>query len=87
MLVAKEGFEVFFQELTDKKAALMSEKDAAIEQACAKVSAEFTERETLLDELLDKISVIVPDEPVLETVSNTETKVCDNTTVNIFDEE
>lgn len=63
MVVAKEGFESVFQNLTEEKAKLLAEKETAINAACEEVNAKFAEREALIDEILAKVSVDIP-EPV-----------------------
>ena len=63
MVVAKEGFESVFQNLTEEKAKLLAEKETAINAACEEVNARFAERELLIDEILAKVSVDIP-EPV-----------------------
>lgn len=67
MFIAKSGFETEFESLTAKKAALEVEKSAAKEAACAEIDAKFAERETLMDEVLAKVSEEIPD-PVEDSV-------------------
>lgn len=67
MLVAKEGFEITFQNLTEEKTKLLAEKEAAMQAAREEVDAKFVEREKLIDEILTKISYDFV-EPELEKV-------------------
>lgn len=67
MFIAKPGFESEFESLTAKKAALEIEKADAKEIACAEIDAKFAERETLIDEVLAKVSQELPD-PVEDSV-------------------
>ena len=72
MVVAKEGFEAVFQELMDKKAKLIAEKEEAIKIACEDVNAKYAEREALIDEILAKVSYDVPECVEADTESDLE---------------
>lgn len=61
MRVAIKGFEAEFEAFTAKKITLTEEKETAKAEACAQVDADFAEREAILDEVLEKISVEEPD--------------------------
>ena len=94
MVVAKEGFESVFQNLTEEKAKLLAEKETAINAACEEVNAKFAEREALIDEILAKVSVDIPEPEVVAEPEVTQGTVEINTTVpedfkvdSIFDEE
>ena len=94
MVVAKEGFESVFQNLTEEKAKLLAEKETAINAACEEVNAKFAEREALIDEILAKVSVDIPEPEVVAEPEVTQGTVEINATVpedfkvdSIFDEE
>lgn len=74
---ALEGFEKLYDEVSEMKANLEAEKDAAIKVAVSEVEARFAEKSTKIDELFAKVSVTeeieVPDE-------ETETEVAEEVT-------
>lgn len=95
MVVAKEGFEAIFQNLTEEKVRLLAEKETAINAACEEVNASFAEREALINEILAKVSVDIPEhveitaepEAVQSTVEINATVSEDFKADSIFDEE
>jgi hypothetical protein len=66
MRIAKKGFETVYETLEAKQKALANEKAIAIEEACAKVDAEYVEQEELLNSVLTELSDEIPD-PIPET--------------------
>ena len=95
MVVAKEGFEVIFQNLTEEKIKLLAEKETAINAACEQVNASFADREALINEILAKVSIDIPEtveattepEAIQETVEINATMPEDFKVDSIFDEE
>lgn len=69
MVIAKEGFETVFQNLTVEKQLLTAEKETALKVAYDEVNAKFAERESLLDEILAKVSVDCPEPEVEQPVA------------------
>lgn len=69
---ALEGFEKLYDEVSEMKANLESEKAEAIKVAVAQVEARYAEKSSKIDELFAKVSVTeeieVPDEVTEENV-------------------
>lgn len=83
MFIAKEGFELEFESLNAKKDNLAVVKEQAIVEATSKVESDFAEREALLDELLQKVSIFVEDE--VECSEETENPEATNESVSTAD--
>lgn len=60
--VVKDGFEAEFSSLMEKKQALLTEKNKAIEEAVAKVEERFADRAETIEKLLLLISDEIPEE-------------------------
>lgn len=60
--VVKDGFEAEFSSLMEKKQALLTEKNKAIDEAVAKVEERFADRAETIEKLLLLISDEIPEE-------------------------